>query len=89
MARSSSSPTLMPTRRTPAPLGSSSGKQRAKQSFVPAADDPLDALAMQISGKIGRVSSTLTAHGKPSGGLPVFGERRAPARRAAFRTPPR
>ncbi len=34
-------------------------------------------------------AARLTGHGKPLGGLPVFGDRRAPARRADFRTPPR
>lgn len=92
MARLSSvpSPSLMPTRRMPSPAGHSlPGKPRKVGSFVPAGDDPLDLLAVEISGKIAGSKPSLTAHGKPTGGLPVFGERRAPARRAAYRTPPR
>lgn len=92
MARYSPSSTVaMPVRKTPASakrtyssgaISVASPKARAPRTFTPAIDDPL--LALQTE-----VISTLNGHGKPVGGLSVFGERRAPARRAAFRTPPR
>lgn len=88
-------PTATPPRKTrayaDAAIGYLPAKPRAVRTFTPAADDPLDALAAQLTGKSSAAAkaSNLTAHGKPVGSIGVFGERRAPARRAAFRTPPR
>ncbi len=90
------SPTATPSATVPSrkyadsAIGYLPAKPRAPRTFAPAADDPLLALQVEIGGKLGGVpSSSLTPHGKPVGGVSVFGARRAPARRAAYRTPPR
>lgn len=85
--------------RTPAPAArrASTGylttKPKTTGRFVAMADDPLDALAADVlvtNAKLGQFKSTAyTAQGKPVGGIGIFGARRAPARRAAFRQPPR
>ncbi len=55
-------------------------KTRSPEARIPVQEIPVQAAAK---------ASKLTGHGKPTGALGVFGERRAPARRADFRTPPR
>ena len=100
MARFTKSPTtpaagnlaVVPTRRayTDTAIGYLPSKPRHVRTFTPAADDPLAALEAELTAKeASKAASTINSHGKPLGGVPVFGGRRAPARRAAFRTPPR
>lgn len=98
----STTATSTPTRKLPAPAarrtyaGGAAGSpalaapRMRRSSSSSALLDPLVALEAEITAKLADFKApTLTAHGKPLGGVAVFGGRRAPARRAAFRTPPR
>ena len=86
MARYSPQTATTPTRKyADSAIGYLPAKARAPRTFTPAIDDPLLALQVELTGK----PAKLTSRGKPVGGIGVFGERRAPARRAAYRTPPR
>lgn len=100
-AFSTASTTATPTRKLPAPSARRTYPDSAV-GYLPSAPktrrssssagllDPLVALEAEITSTLaGLTPSTLTGHGKPLGGVAVFGGRRAPARRAAFRTPPR
>lgn len=90
----------MPTRRGPAPVGRVytdaavgylPSKPRVRKAFAAAADDPLLALELQLTSSDAAKAHPLpllTGHGKPLSSLPD-NDRRAPARRASFRTPPR
>ncbi|MBJ7470681.1 MAG: hypothetical protein JHD16_05240 [Solirubrobacteraceae bacterium] len=82
---------VVPTRRAYADsaIGYLPSKPRLVRTFTPAADDPLAALEAELTAKETTKAASINSHGKPLGGIPVFGGRRAPARRAAFRTPPR
>lgn len=98
-----SSTVSMPTRKIPAPalhrgsttvtMGSRSSRSKSASPIFRAADDPLDALATEVLATNARFQKPTYAQcspqGKPIGGVEVFGSRRAPARRAAFRQPPR
>lgn len=91
--------TALPTRRGNGParvysdaaIGYLPSKPRVRKAFAAAADDPLLGLELAIASfNAARVSTLplLTGHGKPVSSLPTI-DRRSPARRASYRTPPR